>query len=123
MRGDHQGAAAFLPRYCFGDSFCITSSRLKLAGFCRIGNSLKLDNHCATTACDGTMRNARSAIHLPYSNDSVPLSKGSVRRLYMLGARRLVNFRFHTLSPVCSCSLNATFQEPERMASRSPSSL
>ena len=26
-----------------GESFCITSSRLKLAGFCRIGNSLKLD--------------------------------------------------------------------------------
>jgi hypothetical protein len=32
-------ASVFVPRYCFGDSFRITSSRLKLAGFCRIGKS------------------------------------------------------------------------------------
>ena len=44
--------------YCAGDSLRITSSRLKLAGFCRIGNSLKLWSHCATMAvapyCKGT---------------------------------------------------------------------
>ena len=78
---DHQCAVAFLPRYYFGDIFCITSSRLKLAGFCRIGNSLKLASHCPTTACDGTMRNARSIIHLSYSSDASPCSNGSARRL------------------------------------------
>ena len=43
---------------------CITSSRLKLDGFWRGGNSLKLDNHCATSAWAGTITNIRSAIHL-----------------------------------------------------------
>ena len=66
---DHQCAVAFLPRYYFGDIFCITSSRLKLA------------SHSPTTACDGTMRNARSIIHLSYSSDASPCSNGSARRL------------------------------------------
>src|SRR4249920_1060216 len=44
-------------------SLSITASRLKLAGFCRMGNSLKLASQFPTTACEGTMRNARSAIH------------------------------------------------------------
>src|SRR4029450_3963941 len=44
MGAGHQCAVTFLPRYCFGDNFCITSSRLKPAGLCRIGNSLKLDS-------------------------------------------------------------------------------
>src|SRR5215510_2107402 len=91
MRAGHQGASVFLPCYCVGDNFRITSSRLKLAGLCRIGNSLKLDSHCATTACDGTTTKARSAIHLSYNIDSSPRSNGSARRLKSFGMRRLVN--------------------------------
>ncbi|RZU39916.1 hypothetical protein BDD14_1318 [Edaphobacter modestus] len=42
----------------FGLSFCITSSRLKLAGFARMGYSLKLASHWATAACAGTFTKA-----------------------------------------------------------------
>jgi hypothetical protein len=41
-------------RYCFGMRRSTTRSRLKRAGFCRIGNSLKLSNHLATTPWIGT---------------------------------------------------------------------
>src|SRR5262249_50713635 len=70
-------------RYCpFGaDSCSITRSRLKLAGFCRIGNSLKVCSHCPTIACAGTSRNARSAFHWEYLKDSGPRSNGSASRL------------------------------------------
>src|SRR5262245_60755729 len=51
-------AGVYLP-VCGSESFRITSSRLKLAGFCRIGNSLKLSSHFATTACAGTMTKPR----------------------------------------------------------------
>jgi hypothetical protein len=44
--------------------FSMTESRLKLAGFWRGGNSLKLEIHCPTIAWAGTSRNARSIIHL-----------------------------------------------------------
>jgi len=43
------------------ESFFITSSMLKLAGFCRGGNSLKLEIHLATKAWAGTMANIRCA--------------------------------------------------------------
>jgi hypothetical protein len=39
-----------------------TSSMLKLAGFCRGGNSLKLEIHLATNSCAGTRRKTRCAI-------------------------------------------------------------
>jgi hypothetical protein len=42
-------------------SFAITASRLKLAGFCRTGNSLKLCSHCAASTCIGTCPEARFA--------------------------------------------------------------
>src|SRR5262249_14844428 len=90
-------------RYCFGVICSITSSRLNLAGFCRIGNSLKLWSHCPTITWDGTRRNAWSTFHLLYSNDSGPRSNGSARRLYICGRRRLVNSRSQTPMPVCSC--------------------
>ena len=45
-------------------SFVITASRLKLAGFCRTGNSLKLCSQRAASACIGTWTKARSIIHL-----------------------------------------------------------
>jgi len=35
-------------------NFRMISSRLKLAGFCRGGNSLKLESHLAANACIGT---------------------------------------------------------------------
>src|SRR5215475_14348241 len=42
---------SYLPVPCDPEvSFSITWSRLKLAGFCRIGYSLKLSSHLATTA-------------------------------------------------------------------------
>jgi len=41
--------------------FRITSSRLKLVGFWRGGNSLKLSNPLAANACIGTKTNARRA--------------------------------------------------------------
>ena len=40
-------------------SFCMTSSRLNAAGFCRIGNFLKLASYWPTIACAGTSRNDR----------------------------------------------------------------
>ncbi len=54
------------PPYLFPalSSFSMISSRLKLAGFCRGGNSLKLASHFAANCCIGTWMNARSAIHL-----------------------------------------------------------
>src|SRR5262245_24048415 len=53
---------SYLPVPCDPEvSFSITWSRLKLAGFCRIGYSLKLSSHLATTACAGTMTNPRGA--------------------------------------------------------------
>ena len=45
-------------------NFAMTASRLKLAGFCRTGNSLKLCSHCVASACIGTWTKARSIIHL-----------------------------------------------------------
>jgi hypothetical protein len=45
-------------------SFSITWSRLKLAGFCRGGNSLKLASQLATYACAGTSRKTRSILHI-----------------------------------------------------------
>ena len=53
-----RGLVASPSRYPCDDSFRITSSRLKLAGFWRIGNSLKLSSPRPTIACDGTIRNA-----------------------------------------------------------------
>jgi hypothetical protein len=53
--------SAFDPAF---SSFAITASRLKLAGFCRTGYSLKLCSHWAANACIGTWTKARSAIHL-----------------------------------------------------------
>ncbi len=57
-----QSRADWLGRRCHGQSwfvpalssFAITASRLKLAGFCRTGNSLKLCSHCLASACIGT---------------------------------------------------------------------
>jgi hypothetical protein len=40
-------------------SFFITSSTLKLDGYCRGGNSLKLEIHFATKACAGPSTNMR----------------------------------------------------------------
>ena len=45
------------------DSFVMTSSRLKLAGFCRTGNSWKLASQRAASACIGTWTKARFIIH------------------------------------------------------------
>src|SRR5262249_48509910 len=55
-----EASASHLPRGP-SSSFFITSSMLKLAGFCRGGNSLKLEIHLATYACAGTSRKARCA--------------------------------------------------------------
>ncbi len=46
--GVQAAATCYLPPG--SDSCCITRSRLKLAGFCRIGNSLKLSSHLAAKA-------------------------------------------------------------------------
>ncbi len=104
------------------DSLFITSSRLKLAGFWRIGNSWKLDSQFATIACDGTTTKARAKYQDSYSIDSSPRSNGSALRLNSLGTRSVVNSSRQTPMPVLSCALNTTFQSWKRTATSSPSS-
>ena len=96
-------SALFLLRYCLGVSFSITSSRLKLAGFCRVGNSLKLDSHSA----DHRLRRhheveAASANHLSYYKLVSPRSNGSARRWNSFGMRRFANSSRQTSRPVCA---------------------
>src|SRR5215475_14235484 len=49
--------------YGWGMAASTTCWRLKPAGACRIGNSLKVSSHLAAMACMGTTANMRSAAH------------------------------------------------------------
>lgn len=65
QRTDALQPAGYLPGPGCSVIFFITSSRLKLAGFWRGGNSLKLLSHCAAAAWAGTRRNDRLACQSP----------------------------------------------------------
>ena len=84
---------------CEADSFRITSSRLKLAGFCRIGNSLKLSSHCAANACAGTMRNIRCDHPLAVVERLGPALERVGAQVVEFGARSLVNSFCQTSMP------------------------
>ena len=57
-----QDTAAFTAAYAACASFSTTWSMLKLAAFCRGGNSLSVSRNCATSACAGTRTKAWSKI-------------------------------------------------------------
>ena len=64
---------------------------LKLADFCRCGNSLKVCRNCPTTACIGTKAQILSAIHrmaMGDSSKSTWSSNGSMRKFTILGKLR-----------------------------------
>jgi hypothetical protein len=86
------------------------------------GKVFELSIHFAARACIGTWTNTRSTIHLLYSIDSSPRSKGSARKLKSLGTRRFVNWPCQTPIPLFVCSRKTVFHSLTRMATSCPSS-
>ena len=99
-------APFYSPTAFVGESFSITSSRLKLAGFWRIGNSLKLSSHCA----DDRLR--RNQQRTPGPPSTCRRRSTVVAPLERIGAQveqlrhaQLVNGSRQTSMPVCSLLL------------------